>query len=242
MSSAHELAGDDDRSSTPKRPLGLGVRCGHSCGEGGSRVNGSVRAAPASRAFCRSTPRAPARGTAAALPAVLLRPRVPGAAGNRRERPSTNPSLSAAFRSSPRDSERSEPVTENRGERFGLAYPSPFRSLCGPFAVPIPSVCHRVRVYVVRACRVFVTYRGRSLYRRRGYGLPAVPKSGLEPSFTLCECSGNGFSARAARSCWRSSPPAGVSGAVLLLPVQVSVLGVPGPAVTPTNLGPSMNV
>jgi uncharacterized membrane protein YfcA len=30
--------------------------------------------------------------------------------------------------------------------------------------------------------------------------------------------------------------PAGVSGAVLLLPVQVSVLGVPSPAVTPTNL------
>jgi uncharacterized membrane protein YfcA len=30
--------------------------------------------------------------------------------------------------------------------------------------------------------------------------------------------------------------PAGVSGAVLLLPIQVSVLGVPSPAVTPTNL------
>lgn len=30
--------------------------------------------------------------------------------------------------------------------------------------------------------------------------------------------------------------PAGVSGAVLLLPVQVSILGVPSPAVTPTNL------
>jgi len=30
--------------------------------------------------------------------------------------------------------------------------------------------------------------------------------------------------------------PAGVSGAVLLLPVQVSILGVAGPAVTPTNL------
>ncbi len=29
----------------------------------------------------------------------------------------------------------------------------------------------------------------------------------------------------------------GVSGAVFLLPVQVSVLGVPSPAVTPTNLG-----
>ncbi len=30
--------------------------------------------------------------------------------------------------------------------------------------------------------------------------------------------------------------PVGVSGAVFLLPVQVSVLGVPSPAVTPTNL------
>lgn len=30
--------------------------------------------------------------------------------------------------------------------------------------------------------------------------------------------------------------PVGVSGAVFLLPVQVSILGVPSPAVTPTNL------
>lgn len=30
--------------------------------------------------------------------------------------------------------------------------------------------------------------------------------------------------------------PVGVSGAVFLLPVQLSVLGVPSPAVTPTNL------
>ena len=30
--------------------------------------------------------------------------------------------------------------------------------------------------------------------------------------------------------------PAGISGAVLLLPAQVSVLGTPSPAVTPTNL------
>jgi len=30
--------------------------------------------------------------------------------------------------------------------------------------------------------------------------------------------------------------PAGISGAVLLLPFQVSVLGMPGPSVTPTNL------
>ncbi|WP_030669483.1 sulfite exporter TauE/SafE family protein [Streptomyces cellulosae] len=33
-----------------------------------------------------------------------------------------------------------------------------------------------------------------------------------------------------------ATSPAGVSGAVFLLPVQVSVLGVPSPAVTPTNL------
>src|SRR4030088_1445389 len=32
------------------------------------------------------------------------------------------------------------------------------------------------------------------------------------------------------------APPAGISGAVLLLPFQVSVLGTPSPAVTPTNL------
>src|SRR3954451_18319796 len=30
--------------------------------------------------------------------------------------------------------------------------------------------------------------------------------------------------------------PAGVSGAVFLIPVQVSILGVPNPALTPTNL------
>jgi uncharacterized protein len=30
--------------------------------------------------------------------------------------------------------------------------------------------------------------------------------------------------------------PAGISGAVMLLPFQVSVLGTPSPAVTPTNL------
>ena len=33
-----------------------------------------------------------------------------------------------------------------------------------------------------------------------------------------------------------ATTPAGVSGAVLLLPIQVSVLDVPSPAVTPTNL------
>src|SRR6204780_3388234 len=33
-----------------------------------------------------------------------------------------------------------------------------------------------------------------------------------------------------------AATPAGVSGAVLLLPFQVSVLGTPSPAVTPTNL------
>ena len=32
------------------------------------------------------------------------------------------------------------------------------------------------------------------------------------------------------------STPAGISGAVLLLPFQVSVLGTPSPSVTPTNL------
>ena len=36
----------------------------------------------------------------------------------------------------------------NRGDRFGLAFLSRFGVLCGLFAVPIPSVCHPVRVYV----------------------------------------------------------------------------------------------
>jgi hypothetical protein len=38
----------------------------------------------------------------------------------------------------------------DRGVRFKLAFLSRFRPLCGPFAVPIPGVCHRVRVYVAR--------------------------------------------------------------------------------------------
>ena len=38
----------------------------------------------------------------------------------------------------------------NRGVRFNLALQSRFRALCGPFAVPIPRVCHRVRAYVGR--------------------------------------------------------------------------------------------
>ena len=33
-----------------------------------------------------------------------------------------------------------------------------------------------------------------------------------------------------------ATTPAGVSGAVLLLPIQISMLGVPSPAVTPSNL------
>ena len=33
-----------------------------------------------------------------------------------------------------------------------------------------------------------------------------------------------------------TATPAGISGAVLLLPFQVSVLGTPSPAITPTNL------
>jgi hypothetical protein len=33
-----------------------------------------------------------------------------------------------------------------------------------------------------------------------------------------------------------ATTPAGISGAVLLLPFQVSVLSTPGPSVTPTNL------
>jgi hypothetical protein len=36
----------------------------------------------------------------------------------------------------------------SRGERFGLAFLCGFRALCGLFVVPIPAVCHPVRVYV----------------------------------------------------------------------------------------------
>ena len=42
--------------------------------------------------------------------------------------------------------------------------------------------------------------------------------------------------ALAARLIATVTTPAGISGAVLLLPFQVSVLGTPSPAVTPTNL------
>lgn len=40
--------------------------------------------------------------------------------------------------------------SKNRGARPNLALPSHFRGLCGPFAVSIPHVCHRVRAYVVQ--------------------------------------------------------------------------------------------
>jgi uncharacterized protein len=35
------------------------------------------------------------------------------------------------------------------------------------------------------------------------------------------------------------STPAGISGAVLLLPFQVSILGTPSPSVIPANLAPA---
>jgi uncharacterized protein len=68
----------------------------------------------------------------------------------------------------------------------------------------------------------------------------AVPRSrppthcphGYAPS-VLLQCSGG---AACAFVLALLTTPAGVSGAVLLLPVQVSILGVPSPAVTPTNL------
>jgi len=57
--------------------------------------------------------------------------------------------------------------------------------------------------------------------RGRGYGF-AVPDELLGALIAFCITV--------------ATTPAGVSGAVFLLPVQVSVLGIPSPAVTPTNL------
>ena len=57
--------------------------------------------------------------------------------------------------------------------------------------------------------------------RGRGYGF-AVPDELLGALIAFCIAV--------------ATTPAGVSGAVFLLPVQVSVLGIPSPAVTPTNL------
>lgn len=59
---------------------------------------------------------------------------------------------------------------------------------------------------------------------------PIVPLRGLMGWLTLAEAVIAGFVISAI------TVPAGVSGAVFLLPVQLSVLGVPSPAVTPTNL------
>lgn len=50
--------------------------------------------------------------------AVLLRSRVPRTAGNRREQPTTNPSLSAAFAPVRESLEGSEPATFHRGDRI----------------------------------------------------------------------------------------------------------------------------
>jgi hypothetical protein len=93
-----------------------------------------------------------AKGTARASAAVPLRSRVPGTAGNRRERSTKNPSVFAAFASIRGELQGSEPATFHRGVRFKLAFLSRFRALCGLFAVPIPRVCHRVRVYVDLNC------------------------------------------------------------------------------------------
>jgi len=95
------------------------------------------------------------RGTAARLPAVPMRSRVPGTAGNRRERPTQNPSVFAvfaAFADVRGEVQGSEPATFHRGERFQLAFLSPFRRLCGLFAVPIPVVCHPVRLLCRAGC------------------------------------------------------------------------------------------
>jgi hypothetical protein len=53
-----------------------------------------------------------------AVAAVLLRSCVPGTAGNKREQPSTNPSLFAAFASNHGEVQGSDPATFHRGDRI----------------------------------------------------------------------------------------------------------------------------
>lgn len=65
-------------------------------------------------------------------------------------------------------------------------------------------------------------------------GRPRRPRDGRSPSY--CGWSASLLAFTAGASIALVTAPVGVSGAVFLLPVQLSVLGVPSPAVTPTNL------
>jgi hypothetical protein len=55
------------------------------------------------------------------------------------------------------------------GRKVRLGFLGRFRAVCGPLAVPIPYVCHPVRVYVLPDVESASPSRGRSLNGRRGY-------------------------------------------------------------------------
>src|ERR1700735_4504712 len=78
-----------------------------------------------------------------AVAAVFLRSCVPGTAGNKREQPSTNPSLFAAFASNHGEVQGSEPATFHRGDRCWIARLSGIRGcvggfVCGRTSTPTP--------------------------------------------------------------------------------------------------------
>jgi Sulfite exporter TauE/SafE len=73
------------------------------------------------------------------------------------------------------------------------------------------------------------------LRKLAGHQLPARPRGGYR-GWVLGAGWTEAVALAAAFAVSALGTPAGISGAVLLLPFQVSVLGTPSPAVTPTNL------
>ena len=123
--------------------------------------------------------------------------------------------------------------------------------------MPVDTLCAQLSVRYRPARRAgttpatavcgFVLAPGRHRIRIRSLRSPFGVEHRLPAHQPDWLVAGRGAAARLARcTCWepslrgcsvaRVTTPAGVSGAVLLLPIQVSVLGVPSPAVTPTNL------
>ncbi len=83
----------------------------------------------------------------------------------------------------------------------------------------------------------FFVAAGRARRRPTGSARGCSPSPELGAAAHGPACPGNGLSARVCAFLLALiTTPAGVSGAVLLLPIQLSVLHVPSPAVTPTNL------
>jgi hypothetical protein len=125
----------------------------------------------------------------------------------------------------------SEPMTFHRGVRFKLAFLSRFAP-CGPFAVPIPGVCHRVRVYVGR--RVARTARERG--RRQSTMVLRVPPfsrrrqtgGGRPPTAPIRMGSSGSSAQRLRRLCDGAPLPRYV--VMLCLPVDVDLRVLPGNA------------